>query len=230
MKYRSAYITPGLLAATFFLSTAPAARATSVQISDLQCGGIGGADQCVATNGIVTVTAYMLTGVQPVATLASNAWVSFTSAFDSWNESVSANWAIRTAPSNAILDVLTYKADVLTYKAFVGNDCGDPRCGGVQIEVGYDNNNTLPLPIEDVTNIRDFEAVWSQSILTTSKGVPSLPGNPYLDNPPGIPEANLGPPAYPFQENRSRFLTSPTASQTRSGLQMRGSHRSETTY
>jgi hypothetical protein len=195
-----------VLAATFVATVAPDARAVTVLIDDGQCGGTGGAGQCTATNGTVRATAYQITDLQPGV---GAGWLNFQAAFNSWNASLNANsqWTLVTANLSA---EATFA--VTTYRAYVGEgSCvGFSRCGGAEIEVHYNNGGNPPNPIANVNNIQDGEAVWSQSIFTNQKRNPSLPGNPYLDNAPGTPNSDLGPPAYPFQYDGSMFYDMPS--------------------
>jgi hypothetical protein len=190
---------------------APSARATLL-IADGQCGGAGGASQCIGTNGTATAVAF-----QPVEILpgSGTGWANFVSAFKSWNESVEGGDGLWT------LDMGTLSPEaaltVVKYLAYVGQGpcAGRPDCGGAQIQVGYSNGGSAPNPIsgctEAVTDLMqctsgsfpDGDAVWSQSILTDKKASGSQPGNPYLDYPQGFPGASIDPPAYPLQFNDS---------------------------
>ncbi len=198
--------------AVIFLATAPQARAT-VLIDDGQCGGTGGAGKCVAANSKVVATAYQISEILPVAT--DTGWTNFQSAFNSWNNSLAAasQWTLTTGnlSAEAVLDVTLYRAYVNE-----GMGCG-LFCGGAEIQVSYNNGGSAPNPISGGT-INDGDAVWSQSISTNQKRNPSLPGNPYLDNAPGTPDASIGPPAYPFQYNGSVFYDKPSRNATANWL------------
>jgi len=193
MKIQSiASIAAGALAATLFLSTAPAARATTLLIDAGQCGNGG---SCVATNGTVTATAYQPTEIQSGV---GTAWANFQAAFNSWDASVGNAWTLATGNLSAEANL-----DVTLYRAYL---CGG-LCGGAEINITYNNGGNPPNPISGGT-INDGDAVWSQSIKTNQKLAGSLPGNPYLDN--NSPNnRSLDPPAYPYQYNGSIFYDKP---------------------
>lgn len=180
------------------------ANATPIfKVADSQCNT--DVARCVETNGLVTSTA-----INPILITPSEddpAYIDFESAFDSWNTSLlaSGQWSLTEAS-------LTPEATITVtlYRAFVDEvlNCGT-WCGGAEIRLSY-----LPgLPADPAQiagkPIKSAEAVWVQSIFTDSKRNPSLPGNPYLDNAPGTPEADLNPPAYPFQYIGSDFYDRP---------------------
>ncbi len=167
---------------------------------------------CTATNGVVVATALdpVLVGPfgQPLRVFAS--------AFDAWDNSLPAGskWTLDNllGPGNGgpLSDQATIT--VTTDQAFVQTrTCnGDIQCGGDLFMVDYTPGPTDPPSIVDPANIGAADAVWTQDIFTNQKSANSLPGNPYLDNPPGIAGAQLGPPAYPFQSTGSSFFDSPS--------------------
>jgi hypothetical protein len=194
----------------------PTAHATLL-IDPGQCGA--DASRCYATNGIVGATAYEPTEIFPVTT--DPGYVKFKKAFDSWNPG---GWSLK-------VDNLSAEATltVTLYRAFVQE--GQPGCiasvlcGGAEIRVSYNNGGNPPFPISgcaadgcDLGTVPAGAAVWSQSILTNQKRDPSLPGNPYLDNAPGTPDASIGPPAYPFQYNGSLLYDMPARDASASWL------------
>jgi hypothetical protein len=159
---------------------------------------------CTATNGIVTAGLFTATLEMTTDSLLND----FQSAFDSWNNPMPAasQW---TMVKKDLSD--TAKLTVSTYRAYVneGANCG-VTCGGAEIQIDYTPGAASdPGAIADPNNIGSGDAVWSQSIDTSAKRDPSLPGNPYLDNAPGTAGANLGPPAYPFQYAGSFFYDKP---------------------
>jgi hypothetical protein len=191
MKSHSiAFIAVGTLAATFFLLTAPAARAVALLNTSGQCGDGG---SCTLTNGKATDTAYTPIEIAPVN--GDTGWANFQAAFNSWNASLAAGskWTLTTANLSA-----EAAFTIVTYQPFLGTgDCaGDPLCGGVEIRVNYNNGGSAPNPITGPFG--DTDAVWSQSVLTNQKLGGSLPGNPYLDNTSPA-DRSVGPPAYPYQ-------------------------------
>lgn len=202
-----------LLVSAAVTVSAPKASATLI-IDDGQCGGTGGSAQCTAKNAKVIATAYDIKELQPVR--GNGGWTNFQSAFTSWNNSLAKadQWTLTTGTlsAEAVLDVTLYRAYVNE-----GTNCG-VFCGGAEIRVSYNNGGSAPNPIADSNAIKDGEAVWSQSIATNQKRNPSLPGNPYLDNAPGTPDADLGAPAYPFQYNGSIFYDKPSRNATANWL------------
>jgi len=194
------------------LLVAADARAT-VLIDDGQCGGTGGSGKCTAQNSKVVATAYQISEIRPED--GNTGWVNFQSAFNSWNNNLGANdkWSLTTGTlaSEAFLTVTLYRAYVNE-----GQGCG-LFCGGAEIDVSYNNAGSTPFPISGKP-IQDGQAVWSQSISTNQKRNPSLPGNPYLDNAPGTPNADLGAPAYPFQYDGSLFYDKPSRDATANWL------------
>jgi len=186
---------------TALVLTAPAARAVTILIGAGQCDN--GSAACVATQGNTVATAYDIKDLTPGA--GAN-WTNFQSAFNSWNASLAAanQWTLATADPSAEAIF-----NVTIYRAYVNEGCG-PTCGGAEIEVKWQNGGAAPNPIANANSIQANEAIWSQSISTNQKRVPSLPGNPYLDNAPGTPGAQLGPPAYPFQYDGSDFYDKPS--------------------
>lgn len=189
-----------MFAAILFLSATSNVRAT-VLITTGQCDS-GDTTKCSASNAIITATAYIIKEVTPGST--DQGWANFQSAFNSWNASLAANnkWTLGTGnlSAEATLNVVLYRA----YVQQGSPGCiADPHCGGAEIQVNYNNGGNPPFPIANENNIQPGDAVWAQSIVTNQKRNPSQPGNPYLDNAPGTPGANLGPPAYPFQYDGS---------------------------
>jgi hypothetical protein len=192
----------GLLAVLAALVlTAPAARAVTTLITAGQCGGTGGAGQCVDTEGNTVATAFPIVDLTPGV---GTGWNNFQNAFNSWNATLAAGnkWTLAIAAFGPSPEAVF---NVTIYRAYVNEDGCGPICGGAEIEIKWSNGGAAPNPIANANNIQATEAIWSQSISTNQKRVPSLPGNPYLDNAPGTPGAQLGPPAYPFQYDGSDF-------------------------
>ena len=193
--------------AVLTLSIIPTAGATLI-VAAGQCDTDPA--RCIATNGLVTATAYAPKEILP----SDPAFLTFKQAFDSWNPGGAGAWTLAIGSLSA---EATLTIDL--YRAYVDEGCGI-NCGGAEIDILYFNGGSAPNPIIGCTSIGpddpqcssvpDGAAVWSQSILTTAKRDPSLPGNPYLDNAPGTPNASMGPPAYPFQYNGSSFYDMPS--------------------
>ncbi len=154
---------------------------------------------CKATNGVVNVGLFTPDLITDSSTLLND----FSAAFKSWNTT---GWTLDTADlsSTAVLTVTTYEAYTNQ-----GPKCGI-TCGGAKIRITYTPGaSTDPPAITDPGNVGSGDAVWSQSIFTNAKRDPSLPGDPYLDNAPGTADAELPPPAYPYQSAGSSFYDKP---------------------
>jgi hypothetical protein len=84
-------------------------------------------------------------------------------------------------------------------------------CGGAEIRVSYDpgKDKRTPSPITDPKDITLFNAVWAQSVSTNKKLEGSLPGNPFIDNSPLLPDPNMVPPAAGYQYVGSGFYDKP---------------------
>lgn len=199
---------PAIAGGLALLALSPQANATVI-VDDGQCGGSPSSAQCTAKNTKVIATAKEIKEIQPVNGNAG--WTNFQNAFNSWNNTLAKadQWtlAVDNLAAEAILDVTLYRAYVNE-----GNGCGI-FCGGAEIKVTYSNGGNPPNPISSLPP-SDGDAIWSQSIVTNQKRNPSLPGNPYLDNAPGTPDADLGPPAYPFQYETSFFYDKPSRNAT----------------
>ncbi len=160
---------------------------------------------CIATNGLVTVTALPPQLVSPTGQPLRV----YASAFTAWNatQPVGAKWTLDNLlkPTGPLSDaaVLTVKS----YFAVIGaGPCnGSPHCGGASIDITYTPGVTDPPPIVNPAAIGANNGVWTQDIITSFKGQPSNPGNPYLDNPAGSPNVDLPPPAFGFQYPGSLF-------------------------
>ena len=181
------------------LAIVPAAKAVPIfNIAPGACPNTQSA--CTATDGVVNVGLFTPDLITDSSTLLND----FSSAFNSWN--TDGTWKLKQSDlsSTAVLTVTTY--DAYTNQ---GPNCGI-TCGGAEIAISYTPGTSADPPgIIDPAHIGDDDAVWSQSISTNAKRNPSLPGNPYLDNAPGTPDADLGPPAYPYQYTGSSFYDKP---------------------
>jgi hypothetical protein len=164
---------------------------------------------CTATNDEVTSTLFNIFLINPLNDTTGAYNNLFVPAFNSWNTSLPANrrWRLVAADLSASASI-----NVTTYRAYVeeGNNC-DETCGGAEIDITYNWGGGVnnPLPLSDPTRVFPFSALWTQSINTTSKLAGSLPGNPYLDNAPNLPNRRFNPPAYPFQYAGSDFYDKP---------------------
>ena len=157
---------------------------------------------CTATNGVVTATAFAPQLVAPTGQPYRN----YVSAFDSWNSSLAPGdqWTLTDGGPLSDGAELT----VTTYRAFVQTDAckGDANCGGAEIWISYTPGSSSDPPrLVDPGVIGSGEAVWTQDVSTNKKHNPSLPGNPYLDNPSDAPSPDIGPPGYPYQYAGSWF-------------------------
>ena len=194
-----------VFAACVALSGSLDAHASSLlNIADGQCGGTGGDSQCSKSNAVVTATAMAITEIQPVT--GNQGWTNFQAAFNSWNATLAVgskwNLVVGTLAPETVLEfnVTLYRAYVQEGGSGPGSCSADPHCGGAEIQVSYTpHGEGAPTPITNSNSISAANAIRAQSISTNQKRDPSLPGNPYLDNAPGTPGADLGPPAYPFQ-------------------------------
>ena len=177
----------------------PIARATPIlEIAPTACPNNPAA--CTATNGVVTAGLLTPDLITTPDTLLND----FTAAFKNWD--TTGAWTLKEAQlsNTAILDITVYQAYVDQ-----GPGCG-VTCGGAEIDITYTPGAaTDPPAITNTSNIRPGNAVWSQAIDTNAKRDPSLPGDPYLDNAPGTPNRNAGPPAYPYQYVGSSFYDKP---------------------
>ena len=164
---------------------------------------------CTAANDEVTSTLFNIFLINPLNDTTGAYNNLFVPAFNAWNASLPAGgkWRLVAADLSASATI-----NVSTYRAFVeeGNNC-DEFCGGAEIDITYDwgGGANNPLPIRDPARIFPFTALWTQSINTTDKLPGSLPGNPYLDNAPNLPNRQYNPPAYPFQYAGSDFFDKP---------------------
>lgn len=170
---------------------------------------------CTATNHIVLATAFDPVLVGPFGQPFSV----FVSAFDSWNNSLPAGskWTLDNLLGPGHGGPLSDQATltVTMNQAFVDTMAGcGVSCGGTIFAIDYTPGVSDPSSIIDPAHIGSADAVWTQDIFTNKKLNPSLPGNPYLDNPPGIAGADLGPPAYPFQYTASSFYDAPSRDAT----------------
>lgn len=159
--------------------------------------------RCVATNGIVTSTAYGPTLIEA----SDPFWADYTSAFNSWNASLplAQQWTLNLLSLGSLSDSALIVVDL--YRAYVNEGCG-LTCGGAEIDILYEPGDGDPSVI-GLDGIGALDAVWTQSVFTNQKRNPSLPGNPYLDNAPDTVNPDLGPPAYPFQYTDSSFYDKP---------------------
>jgi len=188
----------GLLAGLLVMATGGAEATPTFLIAPGQCNETPA--RCVATNGVVTATAFGPTLIEASDPL----WADYTSAFNSWNASlpVDQQWTLHLG---ALSDGAQLVVDL--YRAYVNEGCG-VTCGGAEIDILYEPGDGDPSIIGD-DGIQDLDAVWTQSVFTNRKRDPSLPGNPYLDNAPDTVNPSLGPPAYPFQYTDSSFYDMP---------------------
>jgi hypothetical protein len=187
----------------------PAVRATPVfTVAPGACPNNAGA--CSATNDEVTSNLFNIFLINPLNDTTGAYKNLFVPAFNSWNASRPANskWRLVAADLSN-----TASINVTTYRAYVneGDNC-DEFCGGAEIDISYTwgGGSNDPLPIRDLAHILPFNAMWTQSINTTDKLAGSLPGNPYLDNAPNLPNRQYNPPAYPFQYQGSSFYDKPS--------------------
>ncbi len=126
----------------------------------------------------------------------------FQAAFNSWNNEAGNPKGWTLVNGGALGNDTTF--NVSLYRAHI-----DGGSGALEIQIDYTPGVGAPPAIANNNNIQPNEAVWSQSIFTSLKLAGSLPGNPYLDNPAGLANTQLGPPAYPFQYNGSFFYDDP---------------------
>lgn len=176
--------------------------------------GVGGAASAQTTLIVTNAAVYKKTSPSAVIfaikpsliTGALNA--DFNAAFNSWNNEPgnAKGWRLVNGGklNKATFSVSTYIADI------TGNS------GSLEIQIDYTPGTGDPAKITDNTKIAATDAVWTQSVATTAKLGSALPGNPYLDNPSGLPGTQLGPPAYPFQYVDSLFYDKPSRNATNS--------------
>lgn len=153
---------------------------------------------CVATTDTLQTTLFNIFLINPLDDTTGAYANLFAPAFTSWNNSlpVAQRWTLVPSDlsNSARLTVSTYRA-----LAGAGDDnCGNAALGCGEIQIGYTPGAGDPTLIANAAAITSGNAIWSQSIFSTTKIPGALPGNPYLDNASPA-DRKLNPPAYPYQ-------------------------------
>jgi hypothetical protein len=154
---------------------------------------------------------FIVSAMQPTLVTSGGAGLAglnqtFVTAFNNWNNSGGGQgWTlVNGGDINSSFTVSTYSAQV----TFKDPNIAAKDAGGVKIQVDYNpaggnnigNAPNGPAPLAPPANVQlPTEAVWTQALTATVKHPASLPGNPYLDNPTDIKNADAKPPLYPFQ-------------------------------